>query len=132
VVDTLFFNSGERYDIVLETKRVAAPRDYLMHVRALSPCNDTVEQFAVVRYVGDGEDQRHGAGFSERKLVVSGDVPVVGDEIFGIGSRVVRHDIVDAPVDVGFSLFFATPQVDNEKLFGVGSHTRFMGECQTI
>lgn len=143
VADTLFFISGERYDIVVHANKTDI-RDYFVRVRAMPPCTKEIEEFAVLRYhpgpVKDAKildfDSRKPPGwldmypdgryFNTQKPLVTG-IPIATAV-----SNVADKSIVNAKPDHSFNLFIATPQLDNELLFSGNETTKFMGECPRL
>lgn len=141
VADTLFFISGERYDIVVKADKKDPPRDYWVRVRALPPCTKEIEEFALLRYHdGPVEKNTRTFNFNDRKppgwldvfpegRYFNSDKPnVKGTAISEATGHKVDHSIVNAEPDVSFRLFIATPQLDNEVLFTGNDSIKFMGE----
>lgn len=138
--DTLYFTSGERYDIVVEADRDDV-RDYWIRVRALPPCTKEIEEFALLRYhVGKVAENASRFNFNKRKppgwldtfpdgLFFNTPQPnVYGISIATAEGNVVDSSIVNAQPDYSFKLFFATPQLDNEVLFSGNESFKFMGK----
>lgn len=137
IVDTIFITSGERFDFVVNTN--GSGSDYFIRVRALAPCNDTVEGFAVLRY-SNGEESGSKVDFIDRKVPKADEVykshgnfnfpgrdEAVGELVSG-RSKIVDQKVVSDPVDEVFHLFLATPKLDNEFLFRKGNRMKFMGK----
>lgn len=139
VVDTLFFISGERYDIVVEANKPDV-RDYFVRVRAMPPCTKEIEEFAVLRYhvgpVMDAKtldfDSRKPPGwlnvYPDGRYFNSPKPHVMGIPISAAVSNIVDESIINAKPEHSFNLFIATPQLDNEILFSGNESTKFMGE----
>lgn len=139
VVDTLFFISGERFDIVVEASKPDV-RDYFVRVRAMPPCTKEIEEFAVLRYHSGPVKDAKILDFDTRKppgwLEVYPDgryfnTPkplVAGVPISSAVSNIVDESLINAEPDHSFNLFIATPQLENEILFSGNETTKFMGE----
>lgn len=145
VADTLFFISGERYDIVVTADKKGPPRDYWVRVRALPPCTKEIEEFAVLRYHDGPVDKgTRTFNFNDRKppgwldvypegRYFNSDKPnVKGTAISTATGTKDDKSIVNAEPDVSFRLFIATPQLDNEVLFTGNDSIKFMGGKQIL
>lgn len=138
--DTLFFISGERYDIVVEANQKEV-RDYWVRIRALPPCTKEIEEFALLRY-HDGPVKKDlwNFNFNYRKppgwldtfpigRYFNSDKPdKKGVKISSVTGVVVDRTIIDAKPDHSFNLFIDTPQLDNEVLFSDNNTIKFMGK----
>lgn len=141
VADTLFFISGERYDIVVKADKQGPPRDYWVRVRALPPCTKEIEEFALLRY-HDGPVDKNARilNFNDRKppgwldvfpigRYFNSDKPNVKGTAISVATGNKDDDsIVNAEPDVSFRLFIATPKLDNEVLFTGNDSIKFMGD----
>ncbi|KAL7014673.1 hypothetical protein ACKWTF_016053 [Chironomus riparius] len=136
-VDTLFVTSGERFDFIVNTQN--SIEDYFIRVRALPPCNDTVEDFAVLRYSMDEANQVK-IDFLNREVPKTFELFETqktfnypgqdgSSSQFPVGkSRKIIESIANAKPDEVFYFFMATPKIDNNVLFSKGNHMKYMGE----
>lgn len=140
VADTLYFISGERYDIVIDANQKEV-RDYWVRVRALPPCTKEIEEFALLRYhEGAVEPNKRPFNFNDRKppgwlemfpdgrLFNTPKPDVKGIPVSAAKGNIVDQSIVEAEPDYSFKLFIATPQLDNEVLFTGNDSIKFMGK----
>ncbi|CRK86705.1 CLUMA_CG000538, isoform A [Clunio marinus] len=136
--DTLFFISGERYDIVVDANRDEV-RDYWVRIRAMPPCTKEIEEFAILRYHKDPvKDQAVDFNFNDRKPPGWLDVFPDGryfnsprPDLMGIKLSTVEGNVIDkrithAEPDYSFNLFIGTPQLENEVLFSGNNTIKFM------
>lgn len=138
-VDSLFFISGERYDVVVHANRKEV-RDYWVRIRALSPCTKEIEEFAILRYHED-EVKESAAKFNFNDRKPPGWLETFPDgryfntphpSVYGIpvtsaAGDITEKSIIDAAPDYSFNLFIGTPQLDNEVLFSGNNSIKFMG-----
>lgn len=138
--DTLYFISGERYDIVVNADKDDV-RDYWIRVRALPPCTKEIEEFAILRYhEGPVDEQAKNLKFNDRKppgwletfpsgrLFNTAKPGKFGVPVSSAVSNIVDSTVIDAEPDFTFKLFIATPQLDNEVLFSGNGSVKFMGD----
>lgn len=106
----------------------------------MSPCNDTIEDFAVLRYSKDGRSEVK-TDFIERKIPKTSELFDTqktfnfpgqdgSSSKFPVGkSRKIIKNIVNSQPDDTLYFFMATPKLDNNMLFSKGNHMKYMGEC---
>lgn len=138
--DTLYFISGERYDVVVTADNDEV-RDYFVRIRALPPCTKEIEEFAILRY-HRGEvpsdamnfdfDDRKPPGWLDRwpdkRLFNSPQPDIFGISVSSVKSHVGDRSITEGKADYRFHLFIGTPQLDNEVLFSGDNSIKFMGK----
>lgn len=138
--DSLYFISGERYDIVVDAK-LSEVRDYWVRIRALPPCTKEIEEFAILRYHGkpvqesvsnfnfnDRKPPRWLEEFPDGRYFNSPKPDVSGVKISTAKGNFVDRSVTHAKPDHSFYLFIGTPEVDNEVLFSGNNSIKFMGE----
>lgn len=138
--DTLYFISGERYDVVVKADNEEI-RDYWVRVRALPPCTKQIEEFAIFRYhkgkvpedaINFNFNDRKPPGWLERwpdkRLFNTPQPDIFGTPIASVKSHVGDKSVTESEPDYKFNLFFGTPQLDNNILFSGDNAIKFMGE----
>lgn len=144
VTDTLFFISGERYDIVVNAYKEDV-RDYWIRIRALPPCTKEIEEFAVLRYqrlpveaekeIKFDFDERKPPGwldmFPDGRYFNTAKPGIMGTAVSTARAKITEKSIVNAKPDYSFKLFIATPELDNEVLFSGNDSIKFMGKSMT-
>lgn len=141
-IDTLFFISGERYDIVVKADKEQI-RDYFIRIRAMPPCTRKVQDFAILRYhqnsvPNDAKsvdfDNRIIPTFDERwpdGIFFNSHQPLtLGIPISQAESYRNDKDVINQEADETFRLFIGTPRVENDVLFSTNSSIKFMVTSQ--